>query len=130
MKDFKYYNNVKTPYPRQKDIIREIIAKLDDVPLTKAERIEKEAEAAKEGEAIFKDKLKEYNQESNNLKEEFWKDCREEFTYDCVLTPKGCEILESEAWERGHSCGYSEVYSCLSDLCDFTEKILKKRKKE
>jgi hypothetical protein len=128
MKDFTYYNNVKTPYPRRKDIIREIIAKLDDVPLTKAGRIEREEMAAKEGELIFKEKLAEYNKESNNLKEEFWKDCREEFGYDSFLSKRGCEILESKAWQEGRSCGYSEVYNCLCDLSDFVSEIIEEKR--
>lgn len=128
MKDFNYYNNIKTPYPRQRDIVREIIAKLDDLPLTKAERVQKEAEATEVGEAIFKDRLKEYSKESNNLKEEFWKDCRKEFGYDKILTEKGCGILEAKAWEDGHSCGYSEVYNCLSDLDDFVRRIVEEKR--
>ena len=128
MKDFAYYNNVKTPYPRRKDIVREIIAKLDDVPLTKAERLEKEEEAAKEGELVFKEKLTEYNKEGNNLKEEFWKDCREELGYDSYLTKKGCEILEAKAWSDGHSCGYSDVYNCLCDLSEFVGYIIEEKR--
>ena len=29
------------------------------------------------------------------------------------------DILWHRAWDKGHSSGYSEVYTCLSDLVDF-----------
>lgn len=128
MKDFDYYKTTKTPWPRQKDIIRELISELDNIPMTKSERLEKEIEAAQRGEILYKEKFKEYQLESNKLKDEFWRDCREELGYDSFLTKRGCEILESKAWEDGHSYGFSEVYNHLCELSDFADQIIEEKR--
>lgn len=116
MKDFEYYKNVGVELLREKGLLADAIALLDNVPMTKAEREKAENQAKEEVKEIYKKNRAEYSKAEQSLTDEFWKDCRKELNYGSYLTDKGCSLLESKAWEDGHAYGFSEVYNHLVDL--------------
>jgi len=93
---------------------------INSTPLTAAEREEKLKEIpslVREEEAKVNEAPRE---RQSQLTEEFWDDCRAELgDYPAAAW----EIIRSEAYEQGHSYGYSEVYSKLTDITSFVDRI-------
>lgn len=91
---------------------------IDDTPMTAGEREQAlsqlKAEATDYKNKLYRQRAAEYAK----LREKFFLDCRAEMGYDKWLTPRGCERLENEAWDEGHSYGYCEVFVYLQRFVD------------
>lgn len=75
----------------------------------------------------FLDYRKAYGEENGRLQEKFY--------YDCCLD-HGCDpgsalsrLIYSEAYDRGHSAGYSEVYNYFDSVSEFADRVLEAVKK-
>lgn len=123
MKHFDYYSTISTPWPNQIERARERRKEIDDTPMTQAQRVNAHSLVITEVREWFKEAVKPYNQEKARLNAEFWADCREELGYDEFLTDWGVRLVEAEAYERGHSYGYAEIFSALIILVQFVETL-------
>ena len=147
MQPFDYYKNIATVYPNRKDYNRynvyqgdkclgqnltvgqlvqvEAVQKL--VILSRVSMPEQVSEliacALKSNIFIvkffdddgFNSHRQEYKDEQARLLNEFKADLFEEFD---VTTNSKAELAFEKAWERGHDCGYHEVYGEFADLVD------------
>ena len=59
-----------------------------------------------------------YDEENKRLYERFIEDVKEDL--GITNNPKADKLM-SKAWERGHSGGYADVYSCAVDLVELIE---------
>lgn len=133
MKDWNYYRNpVGVRYMSGEELNQyrtQLLEEINNKPMTAAER----EEALKQLPA----RVLEYQREQNapyieaaaELEREFWRDVREELGYDQFLTEAGVSVLEAEAYERGHSAGFSEIYNCMRGLVEFCRKIVQHAKR-
>lgn len=130
MKNWDYYTPAPPAYGYHEETayIAALRAEIHNTPMTTAER---EAALAEVKNTAAKHKLEQlapYQQERQHLIAEFWRDACDELGYDEFLTPEGVAILQSKAWEDGHSSGFSEVFWHLQDLTDFCRQIIKHTK--
>lgn len=125
MKDFDYYSKVDAEYPSLQEIKAKKLAVVAETRLTEKERLEaiKMAEAGAMNE--WRDAKKVYDDARGRKDSESWADCRLDLCYDKFLDEDGCSTIESKAWDKGHSAGYSEVYNVLSDLAIMAKKLVK-----
>jgi len=72
----------------------------------------------------FKQQQEVYNLEECKLHEKWKNDLSELYGIDLTNDPIG-KILFSKAWDEGHATGLSNVESCLDELLDFIDQILK-----
>lgn len=117
--DFERYENTM-PYPSLSDIKETIIAELDDVPMTKAQRIEAEQNAASTAKARHHELLAAFHAEERRLNDLFFSDAHDELAIAYLPKPV-LEKLDAMAWSRGHSAGYHEVYNAMCDLVELAE---------
>lgn len=123
MKDWDYYNKPKSECFSFSEVKREIKRHINATPMTAQERHDAFADMEASARRIVDEKNRPYDEEKAALDAEFWRDAREEIGYGKMLNEKQIGILESKAWQDGHSAGYSEVFIHLQDLGDFIQDI-------
>ena len=124
MKDFDEYVS-KLNYPSRSEICSRMREEIDAAPMTTRDRNIALADMQQRATEEFVQGRAPYREDQRRLDAMFWHDCREDLGYDRFLNEDGIGTIEAEAWDRGHSAGYSEVYQCLIRLCEFVEKIVK-----
>ena len=126
MKPWDQYK-AKEAYPDRIAVVREYIKErmpaLDDTPLTKEQREKAENELKEEAKRYYQERRKNYTDAVAAATREFWEDARNDLGYDAFLDVEGMQLLESKAWDDGHSYGYSEIFSHLKDLVSLMRKI-------
>lgn len=123
MKDFSEYIN-QDEYPNRRAYGIRLKEEIDNAKLTQPERLRRYSEAEVQTDNWYKGELKKYNHRQTQLTAMFWADCREDLEYDKFLNEKGCSALESYAYNRAHSDGYSEVYDALCDLISLAQDVI------
>jgi hypothetical protein len=132
MKNWEHYKEPKGivyfGYHEEKAYKENLIAEINNKPLT-ADQREKELDAVKQQvREHVREQNKPYNIAKGALDQEFWADAKSELGYESFLTTAGVEFLESKAYEDGHAYGFPDIFSKLSDLVEFAEKIIQLRK--
>lgn len=125
MKDWDYYSIIDAKYPCRGDYKRSLIERIENTPMTKAERDEQMGSLSRAVNEWFMEAVKPYNAEVARKTGEFWADARAELGYDKLFTAKGVAALEHAAWEQGHSAGFSDVWCCLCDLVELAQTLHK-----
>jgi len=74
----------------------------------------------------FLDYRKAYGEENGRLYELFYRDCCED--HGCDPDSALSSVIFSEAYDRGHSAGYSEVYSYFDSIASFADRVLEAAK--
>lgn len=126
MKNFKYYSTPSMPYfgyDESKKMLVSLTKEINKTPMMATERLEALDRIPKEVREYAKILNAPYNEKCRELDLEFYADSREELGYDKILNEGGCMILESKAYELGHSSGYAEVFDILEELTDFVKEI-------
>ena len=123
MKDFDYYRTNKHEYHDTYFVKRNLKKELDQIPLTVEDRKKREVEISSIAIAEAKKLNQPYHVEQQRLQAEFWADAREDIGYDKYLNEEGVNILESAAYDRGHSGGYADTFSVLEKLADLYERL-------
>jgi hypothetical protein len=126
--DFSQFNP-KTPYPDGAAIRAKLQKEIDETPMTAAERTAASKDLIRLATAIFDEEIKPYREEERRLQEAFWLQCREDHRYG-HYSQTIIDIIEYEAYSRGHSAGYPEMYNCLYDIVDFVRAIYKAKEAE
>ena len=129
MKNFDYYSKPHATYPNLRDIKAKLRELINETPMTADQRDVAMGNLCDEGREEFNKQAMPYNVELAKLDAEFWDDAREDIGYDDFLTDKGVLMIQSEAYDRGHSRGFSCVFGELSKLACFAENIIKESKK-
>jgi hypothetical protein len=128
MKPWEYYKEPKNVaffgFKEQKEFKDKLIAQINDQPLTANQRTSELATVNRRAADHFKEMNRPYNEAKTALTNEFWVDARAELGYQRFLTNEGVAFIELKAYEDGHSHGFSEIYSKLSDLVEFAEKVI------
>lgn len=123
MKAWEYYEKPKDVeyfgYDYKKQYEADEIARINDTRLTVTERVIALDKLKQQIREHMREKNAPYNEACRSLTSEFWEDAREELGYCACLTPEGISKLESQAYEDGHSSGYSQVYYRLQELWEF-----------
>jgi hypothetical protein len=68
----------------------------------------------------YQEQLDAYRKDEARLINEFTNDLFEDYG---VSDHPGRHVMFSEAWERGHSAGFGEVYNCFSNILDFVKRV-------
>lgn len=126
MKDFKYYSTPSMSYfgyDESKKMLASLTKEVNEAQMTATERIEALDKIPRRVREYAKIQNAPYNEKCRELDLEFYTDAREELGYDKILNEGGCMILESKAYERGHSSGHAEVFYILGELTDFVKEI-------
>lgn len=124
MKNFdEYVSSVEVV--SEMEIRRELRREIANTPMTESERETAINQSIIRARGLAVEANAKYREDQRRLDAMFWQDCREDLGYDRFLNEDGIGTIEAEAWDRGHSAGYSEVYQCLIRLCEFVEKIVK-----
>ena len=130
MKPFDYYSKPQIDYPNKKDYIISYVYDKGQC-LWSGPTWEKDKAELKEeypnaliqevlGEEAYRAHLKEYNDESAKLQDEFVNDLFENF--NVTDNPKRFKCFEL-AWEKGHSNGLEEVYNEFYDLVELIQAL-------
>lgn len=106
------------------EYMKERMSALDDIPMTKSQREKAEKDLAEEAEKYYQERRQIYKDSLGAALQEFWNDARKDLGYDAFLDAGGMKIIESKAWEDGHSYGYSGVFSRLEDLSELVRQLL------
>lgn len=126
MKDFAYYTDVKTPYPKKGDFITVYVyhqGKLLFTGTMAQFRFRDEAKEFPNGRVTqqivdedgFKAARSTYYTEANALSKQFTEDLYAEFGVED--NPKRHDVYMI-AYDHGHSAGYQEVYSWFQELVE------------
>jgi hypothetical protein len=133
MKNFDYYQTIKSPYFNRSDFSRTtwvsggkvFASKVGDgdilyadgspYPIDEKKILHAMKKVVEKDDAAFLAAIKPYKDEKSKLYDEFKADL---FADLGIETNPKKEKLFSKAWEDGHSSGYGEVYSCALDLVD------------
>lgn len=125
MKPFDYYSKPQTFYPNKKDYITfyvydrgQVVAKSFGFEKSKRQLMDEYPNAVIQevlDDEGYKAHIKQYDEETHKLHEEFVNDLFEEFGVGDNLKRHKAFAL---AWERGHSSGYKEVYNQFYDLVE------------
>jgi hypothetical protein len=127
MKAYDYYANNPVPYPSKKDFKRYNVFDRDTVlglGLTQelmGKLIEEHPNATVSAYNLdeeYKKQVKDYQDYERTLLEEFKADLFEDF--GVTGNPKADKAYHI-AWEHGHSCGLSEIYSFFSDVVELIQ---------
>lgn len=124
MKPWAHYSHNPHQYPDQADYARQLREEINNTPMTALERETAFAGVQHQANEWFKEAVKPYNAINWERKAEFWADCRAELGYDKFLELTGIEILEAMAYDQGHAYGYSKIFSQLTELVEFLNKIV------
>ena len=147
MKEIKYYQETGMIYPRKSDYVRFQVNSVLEGTVVHEGLTEDELEdigfstvtERQEGtrqkldnveylvihrfdEAGYKTHEASYAERQNALMDEFFRDLAESEGFD--PESKIAKLVYSEAWDRGHSAGLSEVASDYSSVADFAEQII------
>jgi hypothetical protein len=151
MKEFEYYTKTNTPYPFEKDyvtfqvnsiskgkIIHCSITEKELLSLTlNLKTVSKLESSSVQGDFLviykfdsvsYKARIEKYSQEFNKKDIEFKNDLAIE--NNIVPCSKLSDVIYSEAYERGHSAGHSEVASYYSSMSHFANEIIKATEKD
>jgi hypothetical protein len=132
MKPWEYYREPKDVvffgFQEQNEFKEKLTKEINDKPMTADQRTAELAAVKRRTTDHFNEKNKPYNTAKTALTNEFWADARAELGYESFLTTQGVAFIELKAYEDGHSHGFSEIFSKLSDLVEFAEKIIQYRK--
>lgn len=116
MKHLSYYTDIQIPYPLERDFYALKLNKINNQRMTATER----ETAISEIPNLFAKEIKKNTNQYKELRDEklkeFWNDCRSHVGYDKILSHKGCELLEKEAWSRYRKLGLEDVFEYLCDL--------------
>ena len=127
MKNFEYYQTSKVAYFSKEDQNRykaELKAVIDNAPMTRAEYDSAIAKLDQDIKKMADEKRRQYREEAEKLRQEFFEDARKDLGYASILDGVGVTELERVAWEEGHSNGFGEIFSKLEDLVDFCKIII------
>lgn len=130
MKPFEFYSTIEAKYPDYNGYKRELRKQIDESPMTAAERKAAIEEIPGKVHNWYAREVAPYNAEQAEKMLIFWQDCRKELGYDQFLSLAGCGVLESYAWEQGHSAGFSEVYNYLIDLAELAKTLINNRREK
>lgn len=75
----------------------------------------------------FLDYRKAYGEENGRLQEKFYYDCC--LDHGCDPNSELSKVIYSEAYDRGHSSGYNEVYNYFDSVAEFADRVLEAVKK-
>lgn len=128
MKSWEYYVSNPHPYVYYKDIYNAMKQVIDATPMTKDQREAAYKQAKTNAINERTERNLPFMNHQNAMMNEFWLDCRKEFSYSELLDEEGCRVIENHAWEEGHSNGFSEVYNKLKDLDDLVCQIIQHAK--
>lgn len=128
--NFSQFSQIDVEYPDRHAYAKALREEIDNTPMTAKEREEAIKKISERSFNWFNEAVKPYLAEKAKKEEDFWRRCREHFGYDKYLTETGVSKLEYEAYDRGHSAGFSEVYCELCRLVEFIESIRKHFKDE
>jgi len=117
--DFDKYKNTMA-YPSLSHTKAAILAELDNVPMTKAQRIDAEQNASKVAKARHHELLADFHAEERRLTDLFFADAHDELGIG-YLPKTVLDKLDAMAWDRGHSAGYHEVWNALQDLAELAQ---------
>jgi hypothetical protein len=149
MKEFKYYKKTNTPYPLEKDyvtfqvnsiskgnIIHEKIT--EEALLTLSLKVVSRLESSSvQGDFVvvykfdddsYKINLEKYSQEFNDKDIEFKNDLAIE--NNIATYSKLSDVIYSEAYDKGHSAGHSEIASYYSSLSYFANEIIEAKEQD
>lgn len=125
MKPFDYYSKNQVPYPNKLDYITLFVYdKGECIHSASAQTVSKSTLKETYPSAVIQEvldneayekQLKLYNAEESRLYKKFQQDLFED--YGVSDNPKRFKCF-ALAWERGHSCGYSEVHGLFGDLVE------------
>jgi hypothetical protein len=110
-------------YPDRIKYKSEIIKKINNSPMTQVDRDKEIALVATKVGEWFKHAILPYNEQIAKIDSQFWADCRAAIGYDKDYTESQCLVIQGEAYERGHSGGYAEIYNCLENIVLFCDKL-------
>lgn len=119
--DFDYYSGSDIRYPEKpvKPRLERNPTALDARAFADAmEEYEREFKAYQEDKSF-------YQSQASSRKTEF----KDKLKKDYDLSDEEFDVIWSEAWDRGHSGGLSEVYSYFDSLYDFVHKYMDANKK-
>lgn len=117
MKDFEYYKTNKYKYPTWSHK-----CSCEKSMMQKTEKDSKFCQYCGDKlyeqylVAVYKDDMKKYNSGQIRLHEEFKSDCFEEFG---LKDHPNKDNIFGYAWMKGHSGGFNDVYSVLSDMDEY-----------
>lgn len=114
--DFEKYRN-HLPYPRVDAVRRQLMGAFDDVPMTKAQRAEKEGEIESGVLATHRELVAAYRAKDSELQNLFYADAHDDLAIAYLPKPI-LEKLDKMAWTTGHSAGYHDVYNAMCDLAE------------
>lgn len=127
MKDWSYYRNAEVPYhgyDYQKEYRDSLVRSINDTPMTAVDRklaLNKVSDQVREH---MREVNQQYNEAVRAKIEEFWADAQAELAYNFYLDEEGVALLQSKAYEAGHSGGFASIFAELEDLVDFAQQIL------
>lgn len=126
MKDFSYYSTTATTPAAYETFLASYnnthMTALDEEELTRGEYGRRLAALAADIKELRRKYAEAYRDARAVLKQEFWQDARVALGYG-DLPSSVISALESEAWDRGHSHGYSEVFNELRSVVEFVRKV-------
>lgn len=128
MKDWKYYH-VPVGFDKSTHVMREayrkpLLAPIREMRLTESERIAAIAEVDKQVVAHFDELDRPYYDEKARLRDEFWRDAREELGYTKYLSENAVKLVETQA-EELTSESYRDIFASLYDTLEFVRAIVK-----
>lgn len=108
----------KSKYPRKPvDPLRnKVVSSMSEAEVLAIPEVRKKYQADMEE---YMEKMMWYRQEQKDCDASFFEDLNEEF--GLIQGDPFCEKLTAIAWREGHSGGYGNVVSCLSDLVPLWE---------
>jgi hypothetical protein len=119
----KYKTNL--PYPRLVEFLEPLKVRIYETKLTEAERTQQLEVAKVQAAEMLKSAREKYGAETQLFMNQFWVDAWREVAVDFPMSETQKSLLESWAWDDGHSCGLSEVFSSLQKLTDRVSQLLK-----
>ncbi len=114
--DFKKYIN-KGTFSTYQELLFIALKALDEIPLTKTEREQKENIAKEQAWADYNIGKMNYYKESSRLDELFWNDADDELGATDIPLAKR-RYLRDFAYDKGHSAGYSEVFAHYESIIE------------
>lgn len=122
MKEFSYYSEIKAEYPDRLGYKKKLTSDINNEKLTHVEREEKLKAIPQLVNEWFTNAVKPYTDESRKKEAQFYLDASVMIGYcDWPLEIK--QKLQYQAYEDGHSAGYSEVFGYLQKYYEFVNDI-------
>lgn len=127
MKDWSYYENPEVPYygyEYKENYRSSLLRSINEQPMTAADRRLAMSKVSDQVREHMREVNRPYNEAMRAKTEEFWADAQAELSYNFYLDEEGVALLQSKAYEAGHSAGFSSIFAELEDFVDFAQKIL------